>query len=137
MTGDVTGDLTGAANNATLVNIESLDVNNFRPSYSRETEVILPPLMVVFLPPLLTIRGFNHRWKITAPGGVVANLTGNVTGNLTGDVTGNVTGNVTGVSTGQNRVKLAQVTEHPDKSSLLVGLTQNMTPLRLTVNPLS
>ena len=60
-------------------------------------------------------------------------MTGNVTGNVTGDVTGNVTGNVTGVSTGADAVKLAlQVTEHPDKSSLLVGVTQNMMPLRLT-----
>ena len=60
-------------------------------------------------------------------------MTGNVTGNVTGDVTGNVTGNVTGVSTGADAVKLAmQVTEHPDKSSLLVGVTQNTMPLRLT-----
>ena len=46
------------------------------------------------------IRPFDGR--LTAPGGVTANLTGNVTGNVTGDVTGNVTGNVTGVSTGAN-----------------------------------
>ena len=77
------------------------------------------------------IRPFDGR--LTAPGGVTANLTGNVTGNVTGDVTGNVTGNVTGVSTGADESNLPlQVTEHPDKSSLLVGLTQNMMPLRLT-----
>ena len=35
------------------------------------------------------------------------------------------------------QTQLAQVTEHPDKSSLLVGVTQNLMLLRLTRNPLS
>ena len=47
-----------------------------------------------------TVAGtLNVTGVITAPAGVVANLTGNVTGNLTGNVTGALTGDVTSTGT--------------------------------------
>ena len=103
VTGDVTGDLTGTAANATLVNIESLDNTGTRAilfqgatGNSATTNGRVALAATTNYPRIQPSTG-----KITAAGGVVANLTGNVTGNLTGDVTGNVTGNVTGVSTGR------------------------------------
>ena len=92
-----------------MVNIEALDVNNFRAilfqgdgGNSATTDGRVALASTTNYP---KIRPFDGR--LTAPGGVTANLTGNVTGNVTGDVTGNVTGNVTGVSTGADAVKLA------------------------------
>ena len=61
---------------------------------------------------------------------------GDLIGDVTGNLTGNVTGDVTGVSTGRTESNSTSGSA-PDKSSLLVGLTQNTITLRLTANPLS
>ena len=125
VTGDVTGDLTGTAANATLVNIESLDNTGTRAilfqgttGNSATTNGRVALAATTNYPRIQPSTG-----KITAAGGVVANLTGDVTGNLTGDVTGNVTGNVTGVSTGANRVKLSAASGAATRQILFVSGT--------------
>ena len=81
VTGNVTGDLTGMTALATLVNIESLDVNNFQEailfrdggnSATTDGRVVGTPLTIS--------EDSTIRWTINYPGGVTANLTGNVTG---------------------------------------------------------
>ena len=123
VTGNVTGDLTGTATNATKVNIEGLDATGNRAilfqgasGNAATTEGRVALASTTNYPRIQPSTG-----KITAAGGVVANLTGNVTGNLTGDVTGNVTGNVTGVSTGANKVKLFSLSGTATRQILFVS----------------
>ena len=123
VTGNVTGDLTGTATNATKVNIEGLDATGNRAilfqgasGNAATTEGRVALASTTNYPRIQPSTG-----KITAAGGVVANLTGNVTGNLTGNVTGSVTGNVTGVSTGSDAVKLTTASDGTTRQILFVS----------------
>ena len=59
VTGNVTGDLTGLAN-ATLVNIEALDVNNFGAILFQGDGGNSTPLMVVLASTIGSVRRFDH-----------------------------------------------------------------------------